>query len=151
MNIKFLPHDAGNGAAAVIYVLAKKDSKGHVRAHVQVLRGNPEMVGKLIDSLDFVNRYSSCVIAYHPDDAPTDAEIQATLDDFERVAFAGLSPNQYTYAAVLHQEVDGSRHIHIIIPRVELTSGRSFNAAPPGWEKRFGLMRDAINLEKGWA
>lgn len=151
MNIKFLPHDAGNGAAAVIYVLAEKDSKGDVRAHVQVLRGNPKMVGQLIDSLDFVNRYSSCVVAYHVDDAPTDAEIEATLDDFERIAFAGLSPNQYTYAAVLHQEADGSKHIHIIIPRVELISGRSFNCAPPGWEKRFGLMRDAINLEKGWA
>ena len=151
MHIKFLPHDAGNGAAAVAYLLAEKDSNHNFRAAVLILRGNPEQIGQLIDSLDFVNRYSSCVIAYHADDAPTQLEIQATLVEFEQVAFAGLSPNQYTYAAVAHQESDGSWHIHIIIPRVELTTGRSFNCAPPGWETKFGLMRDAINLEKGWA
>lgn len=151
MHVKFLSHDKGSGRAAIGYLMGTCDSHGELRADVQVLRGNPEQVGQLIDSLKFVNRYSSAVVAFHVDDAPTDAEIQTVLDDFERVAFAGLEKNQYTWAAVLHQESDGSRHIHIIAPRVELTTGHSMNIAPPGWQKRYDPLRDALNYEHGWA
>jgi hypothetical protein len=151
MHVKFLSHDKGSGRAAVAYLLGEKDSQGRVRADVQVLRGNPEQLGQLIDSLKFVNRYSSAVIAFHKDDEPTDAEIQNVLDDFERVAFAGLKPNQYAWSAVLHEESDGSKHIHIIAPRVELTTGKSMNIAPPGWQRRYDPMRDALNYEHGWA
>lgn len=151
MHVKFLSHDKGSGRAAVAYLMGEKDSQGQVRADVQVLRGNPEQVGQLIDSLKFVNRYSSAVVAFHKDDEPTDLEIQKVLDDFERVAFAGLKPNQYAWSAVLHEEADGSKHIHIIVPRVELTTGKSMNVAPPGWQKRYDPMRDALNYEHGWA
>ena len=151
MHIKFLPHDKGSGRDAVVYLLGEKDSKGEIRADVQVLRGNPEQLGQLIDSLKFVNRYTSAVIAFHKDDEPTDAEIQKVLDDFECVAFAGLKPNQYAWSAVLHEESDGSKHIHIITPRVELTTGRSMNIAPPGWQTRYDPIRDALNYENGWA
>ena len=85
MHVKFLSHDKGSGRAAVAYLMGEKDSQGQVRADVQVLRGNPEQVGQLIDSLKFVNRYSSAVVAFHKDDEPTDLEIQKVLDDFERV------------------------------------------------------------------
>jgi hypothetical protein len=151
MLIKFFDHDTGSGRAAVVYLQAEKDSKGEVRADVQVLRGNPEQIAALIDSLSFVNRYRSGVIAFHVDDDPSDEEIHAALDDFERVAFAGLEPNQYTWCAVLHEESDGSKHVHIVIPRVELTTGKSLNIAPPGWEKTFYSWRNALNYEHGWA
>ena len=151
MLIRFLDHDTGSGRAAVAYLKAEKDSQGRVRADVQVLRGNPEQIAALIDSLSFVNRYRSGVIAFHADDDPSDEEIQAALDDFERVAFAGLEPNQYTWCAVLHEESDGSKHLHIVIPRVELTTGKSLNIAPPGWEKTFYPWRNALNYEHGWA
>lgn len=151
MHIKFLAHSKGSGRAAVKYLLGEKDHKGEVREDVKVLRGNPEQVGQLIDSLDFVNRYSSAVVAFHADDKPTDDEIEAVLNDFERVAFAGLDGNQYTWSAVLHQEKDGSKHVHIIAPRVELTSGRSMNIAPPGWQKSYDPVRDYHNALNGWA
>lgn len=150
MHIKFLPHSKGSGRAAAAYLLGDLDHQGRERADVQVLRGNPEMLGELIDSLDSVHRYTSGVIAFHRDDDPTDTEIQQVLTEFERVAFAGLDPNQYTYCAVLHQEDDGSKHVHFVSPRVELTTGKSMNIAPPGWQKTFDPLRDALNFEHGW-
>ncbi len=151
MHIKFLNHSKGSGRDAVRYLLGERDSKGEARADVQVLRGNPEQVGQLIDSLNFVSRYTSGVIAFHHDDDPTDAEIDRVLRDFEAVAFAGLQPNQYTWSAVLHQESDGSKHVHVIVPRVDLVSGKSMNIAPPGWQRTFDPLRDALNYEHGWA
>jgi len=124
---------------------------GVKRAKVQVLRGNPAMCGQLIDSLRFVQRYSSCVINWAPEDRPTEDEINAVLDDFQRVAFAGLRPDQYTYAAVLHEEASGGVHIHVITPRVELTTGMSLNIAPPNWKYIFDPMRDFWNRSLGWA
>lgn len=151
MHIKFLSHDRGSGRAAIAYLMGEKDSQGKVRAGVQVLRGNPEQIGHLIDSLKFVSRYSSVVIAFHKNDDPSDSEIDEVLNEFERVAFPGLLANQYAWSAVLHIESDGSKHIHGIAPRVELTTGKSMNIAPPGWQKRYDPLRDAFNYEKGWA
>ena len=151
MHIKFLPHGTGSGKDAADYLTGAKDHKGELRADVQVLRGNPEQVGQLIDSLETVQRYSSGVIAFHVDDDPTSAEVDKVLNDFEALAFAGLEPDQYTWSAVLHQEKDGSKHIHAIVPRVELTTGLSMNVAPPNWESRFYPLRDALNYEHGWA
>lgn len=144
-------HDRGSGAGAIKYLIGLKDSKGRLRAGVEVLRGNPEQTAQLIDSLKTRNRYTSSVIAFHKDDAPTDAEIQAVVDDYERVTFAGLRKSQYTFCAVLHKEDDGCKHIHFIIPRVELESGRSLNVAPPGHEYYFAKWRNVWNHEKGWA
>lgn len=151
MHIKFLPHSKGSGRAAAAYLLGEKDHQGNARADVQVLRGNPQMLGELIDSLESVHRYTSGVMAFHADDDPTEEEIQHALDEFERVAFAGLEKNQFTWCAVLHEEEDGSKHVHFVVPRVELTSGNALNIAPPGWQKTFDPLRDALNFEHGWA
>lgn len=151
MHIKFLPHSRGSGRAAAAYLLGDLDHQGNARADVQVLRGNPQMLGELIDSLESVHRYTSGVMAFHVDDEPTDSEIQHALDEFERVAFAGLEKNQFTWCAVLHVEADGSKHVHFVVPRVELTSGNALNIAPPGWKKTFDPLRDALNFEHGWA
>ena len=42
------------------------------------------------DSLDFEQKYTSVVIAWAPDDRPTDAQIGAVLDEFAKTAWAGL-------------------------------------------------------------
>ena len=42
------------------------------------------------DSLDFEQKYPSVVIAWAPDDRPTDAQIGAVLDEFAKTAWAGL-------------------------------------------------------------
>lgn len=151
MLIKFLSHGRGSGRKAAQYLLGEYDHTGEKRGEVRVLRGNPLLVGQVCDTLHFIERYRSGVIAWHLEDDPTDLEIETTLQAFERVAFAGLDPSQYLYAAVLHVGKDGSKHIHVLIPRIELVSRKSFNPSPPGWAKYYGPLQAHLNHLHGWA
>ena len=90
MHIKFLAHGRGSGQRAKTYVLADKDHKGEVRAHVEVLRGDPDQFAAVADSLTFAQRYTSGVIAWSAEDQPTRAQMDAVLDDYERLALSGL-------------------------------------------------------------
>ncbi|MDE2737901.1 MAG: hypothetical protein OXH47_00070 [Paracoccaceae bacterium] len=130
MLIRFLPHGRGSGQKAANYLLGKRDHRGTSREEIRILVGNPEADARLIDNLTFRNRYSSGVIAWAPEDRPTDEQVMAVLDDFEKVAFAGLQDNQCTWSAVLHRERGGGVHVHVVVPMVELRSGKSFNVAP---------------------
>ena len=69
---------------------------------------------------------------------------------FERLAFAGLDPEQYEVLWVRHTHEDRVE-LHFCTPRLELTSGRSLNIAPPGYEKAFDSLRDVMNQRHGWA
>jgi hypothetical protein len=41
--------------------------------------------------------------------------------------------------------------LHFVVPRLELASGKAFNAFPPGREKAFGVFRNLHNHREGWA
>ena len=94
MHLKFLHHGTGDPRKAVSYLLSDKDYNGVVRPEVRVLRGNPFQLESLVASLRTVHRYTSAVIAWAPGDQPTTSEVNEVLDDFERLAFAGLEPDQ---------------------------------------------------------
>ena len=151
MHIKFLARGTGSARAAADYLLGARDATGRLREGVEVLRGNPDMVAAAADSLEFEHKYTSGVIAWAPDDTPTDAQIGAVLDAFERTAWAGLEPDRYAWAAVVHRERDGDAHVHVLAARCDLETGRSLNIAPPGWQKTFDPLRDAFNAEQGWS
>jgi len=151
MHIKFINTGKGSALSAKEYLFREYDSKGEIRESIQILRGNPNQVTAVAESLDFKHTYRSAVIAWHKDDQPTHKQVQEVLDEFERVAFAGLEPNQYTYYAVWHGESNGSGHIHIITPRVELQTGKSMNIAPPGWQSTYDLIVDKYNTKYEWA
>ena len=150
MHLKFLPHGKGSARAAVEYLVGERDAAGHEREGVEVLRGNPDMVAAVADSLDFERKYRSAVIAWAPDDRPTDEQIETVLDEFEKTAWAGLDPDRYAWTAVLHRERGGGVHAHILAAQCDLQTGRSLNIAPPGWQKTFDPLRDAFNHEHGW-
>ena len=151
MHIKFLPHGKGLATAAVDYLVGERDAEGQRRDGVEVLRGNPDMVAAVADSLDFERKYTSVVIAWAPDDRPTDEQIEAVLDEFEKTAWAGLEPDRYAWTAVLHREGGGGVHAHILAAQCDLETGRSLNIAPPGWQRTFDPLRDAFNHEHGWS
>ncbi|MCU4473428.1 MobA family protein [Acinetobacter pittii] len=152
MLIKMLRHGTGSAARAASYVLDEKDHMNIVRPHVEVLCGDPHLFAKIADSSPFKHKYTSAVIAFAEEDQPTNVEIKDVLKQFEVLAFSGLEPDQYHMTAVLHQEPNGSKHIHILVPRLELRSGRSMNIAPPGnFQKHFHMLQDKLNFEYGWA
>jgi len=141
----------GDPGKAASYVLGEKDHQGNMRAGVQILRGDAVSFTALARSVPFQYCYTSAVIAWSPEDRVTDEQLHEVLDVFEEHAFAGLSSEQYHMTAVMHLEDDGSRHLHILVPRVELTSGKSLNIAPPGHHHYFDPLRDFFNYKYEWA
>ena len=89
MHLKFLPHGKGSARAAIDYLVGERDAEGQEREGVEVLRGNPDMVAAVADSLDFERKYRSAVIAWAPDDRPTEEQIEAVLDEFEKNGLGG--------------------------------------------------------------
>ena len=152
MHIKCLRHGTGSARAAVDYLVGEHAAAGRQRAGVEVLRGNPDDVAAVADPLEFGRRYTSVVIAWAPDDQPTDAQIRAVLDEFEKTAWAGLEPDRYAWTVVLHREPGGAGSTCTSSPHgATWKTGRSLNIAPPGWQKTFDPLRDAFNHEHGWS
>ena len=50
-----------------------------------------------------------------------------------------------SWMAVLHRERGGGVHVHVLAARCDLETGRSLNIAPPGWQKTFDPLRDALS------
>lgn len=154
MHIKFLPHGTNKGGScgkAMDYLLGAKDHKGEIRPDVQALKGDPYAVAAVADALEFSRCYTSGLITWAAEDAPTDEHIESVLSDWERLSFAGLEPDRYAFAAVLHREADGGVHVHTITARVDLETGKALNIAPPGHEQHFDTLRDKWNFKEGWA
>ncbi len=151
MYFKFLQHGKGDPAKAAAYVVDKVDHLNRPRAGVSVLRGDPQTFATIAGSIQNEWLYTSGVIAWSKTDDPSDEEISAVLDEFEKHAFAGLQPDQYHFTAVLHQEDDGSKHVHFLVPRIELDTGKALNIAPPGHEYYFDPLRDYFNYKHGWS
>lgn len=151
MIIKFLPHGKGDPFRAAAYVLDDKDHLNLPRSGVAVLRGDPMTFASIAQSSPHKHRYTSVVIAWAAEDKVGIDEINEVLDAFEQHAFAGLKPHQYHMTAVMHEEEDQSRHVHILIPRIELTTDKSLNIAPPMHRYYFDPLRDYFNYKYDWA
>ena len=151
MHVKFIARGTGSARAAAKYLLGERDAAGNVRDGIEVRRGDPDRVAAVADALAFEHKYTSGVIAWAPEDRPTDAQIEAVLDRFEKTAWAGLEPDRYAWTAVEHREHGGGVHVHVLAARCDLVTGKSLNIAPPGWQKTFGPLRDAFNHEHSWS
>ena len=76
MLVRFLAHGTGSARGAANYLLGERDSAGKPREGVEVLRGDPNEVAALADTLEFEHRYTSGLIAWAPEDQPTDEQIE---------------------------------------------------------------------------
>ena len=167
MLIKFFRNGKGAGSGPVGYLVADKvlaydDNRDLIRDAdgqpmtvtreplPEVLRGNPDRTEALIDASRHQWTYRAGVISFAAKDAPTEEQQAEVMDQFERLAFAGLDPTQYDVLWVRHTHEDRVE-LHFCTPRLELTSGRSLNIAPPGYEKAFDSLRDVMNQRHGWA
>ena len=155
MLIKFFNRGTGSGKGAVNYLTRESDpiTKKLREPAPEVLRfGNPSLTADIIDSLKFQHKYRSGVLSFAPFDAPSEKEQQKLIDDFEAIAFPGIEDNNRNILWVRHQHTDSNRiELHFLTPRVELSTGKSLNIAPPGWRSYFQPWQDKWNLESGWA
>lgn len=167
MLIKFFPNGKGGGAGPVEYltartVLAYDDNRDLIRDASgqpmtvtrdplpEVVSGDPQGMIDLIDACPHKWTYRAGVVSFAREDAPTEAQQQEMIDRFEEIAFAGLDADRYACLWVRHTHEDRVE-LHFCTPRMELHSGRSFNIAPPGYERAFDSLRDLMNKTHGWA
>lgn len=151
MMIKFLQHGKGNPRLAAAYVIDEVDHLNLPRTGVDVLSGDPYTFAALCESSPHKWKYTSGVIAWSAEDSVSDEDVKKVVQEFEEYAFAGLEPHRYHLLAVMHKEQDGGKHVHILVPRIDLETGKSLNIAPPGHHKYFDCFRDYQNYTHGWA
>lgn len=167
MLIKFFSNGVGGGAAPVGYLVARevlahdsnrdliRDEHGQPQTIArdplpEVLRGDPSRTEALIDASRNKWTYRAGVVSFAPGDAPTEAQQFEVMDAFERLAFAGLEAEHYDMLWVRHTHEDRVE-LHFCTPRLELTTGRSLNIAPPGYQTAFDSLRDLMNKTHHWA
>lgn len=151
MLIKFTGGGRGGGAVIAAYLTAP-DREGRDHAPPEVLRGDIERTRDLIDSISREWSYTHGVVSFALEDAPTEDQQRQVMDRFEALAFGGLDPEQYDITWVRHHHTSGGRvELHFVTPRMELTTGRALNIAPPGWEGTYRPLRDFLNHSHGWA
>jgi len=153
MIVGFSRHGTGKGSGAVDYITSDKDKDGVSRKVLPgVIRGDAERTRKQIDSLDFKYKYTSGVLSFAPGEIITPEMEEKIINEFETAAFAGLEEDQYNSLWVRHSHAD-HHELHFVVPRVELSTGKSLNIAPPGKVSRelFDTFRSKINAEYGLA
>ena len=149
MLMKVFPHGTGEGNKPTRY-LVHLESPGRQESPPEVLRGDVAMTCALIDSIERRWKFTSGALSWHPDDKVSPEKEEEVMDAFEQVAFAGLAPDQRNILWVRHVHA-GHHELHFVIPRLELSSGKDFNACPPGWQKDFDVLRDLFNHREQWA
>ena len=152
MIIKLFRRGTGRGSGPVDYLLSDKDSEGNPRPHAsEILYGDSERIRRVIDSLDYRHKYTSGVLSFATEDRPTLTQQEQVIREFEDLAFAGLSRDRVLSFWVRHTNTDGRVELHFVIPKVDLATGKQFNAFPPGWKKDFRDWKNLTNLKNGWA
>jgi len=149
MLIKTNRYGKGPASEAIGYATRQGKHKPHDGETVEHIRGNTAMFVKVADDLDFVHKYTSAAIAFHPDDMPTPAELQAVMDDYEKACFGDADPARFAQTFIAHKKESGI-HIHVFTARVDMQTGLSFNPCPPGWQKTFDPMVEKHNYKAGW-
>ncbi|WP_282091228.1 relaxase/mobilization nuclease domain-containing protein [Epibacterium ulvae] len=167
MIISFFSTGTGGGAAPVDYLTARevlaydenrnliRDDNGQPQTKIrdplpEVLHGNPDQTRDLIDASPNKWSYTAGVISFADSDDPSPAAQQEAIELFEALAFAGLDRDQYDCLWVRHSH-EGNVELHFCTPRLELSTSKALNIAPPGHESAFSSLRDLMNKTHGWA
>lgn len=167
MIISFFSTGTGGGAAPVDYLTARevlaydknrnliRDDTGLPQTKIrdplpEVLHGNPDQTRDLIDASANKWSYTAGVISFAEGDDPSPDAQQEAIELFEALAFAGLDRDQYDCLWVRHTH-EGNVELHFCAPRLELSTGKALNIAPPGHESAFSSLRDLMNKTHGWA
>lgn len=143
MIVKFFSRGSGGGDGPTDYLLGKEGAgekainevinKGvgeeatneRYRKGATVLRGNPEITKELINSTDYARRYTSGCLSFEESYQDITDDVKSKImDNFEKVLFAGLFPDNYNILWVQHTDKNERLELNFLIPNQELRSGK---------------------------
>ena len=153
MIVGFSKHCKGGGNGPVNYLTQDMNPDGSARTPLpQVVRGDAELVRRLIDAVPFERTYTSGVLSFAPGEIITPAMEQAIMDGFERVAFAGIGagPLQHPVGAA---PTRGTSRIAFRDAAHGIGVRKSLNIHPPGRvsQRLYDTFRSMVNAEYGLA
>ena len=148
MMVRFFSHSTGSGNSAGEYLTQEYKREN---SPPEVVSGDIDRTVDLINSIDRKHTHTSGVISFAKEDAPTRDQLLEVMKDFESHFFAGLDKDQYDITWVRHSHL-GREELHFLTPRMELTTGKALNIAPPTESNKYKeSFVKAWNYENGWA
>jgi len=158
MIVKFSNHGKGKASGVLNYLLKEKGSDGTLvpRKHAKVLYGDPVLTEHLIDTTVHKSKYKSGYLSFSERaDEISEDDKKRIMEEFEKVIFCGLEPDQYDILWVEHADKDindahpvGRLELNFVIPCQELRSGKSFQPYyEPADQKRVNAWKNIINSE----
>ena len=118
MIVKFARRGKGGGSGPVDYLLGKDRERDGSR----VLRGDPEAVREIIDSVQFKQRYKSGFLSFEEENI-TESDKQKIMDSFQEALLPGLDPSQFAILWVEHLD-KGRLELNFVIPTIELQTAK---------------------------
>lgn len=129
----------GGGAGPMDYLLGKDRQ----REGAQLLRGDPEQLIELVDSLKFSRKYTSGVLSFAEKDIP-EADKQKIMDGLEECLLPGLDADQYSVVWVEHRD-KGRLELNYVFANVELQSGKRLQPYyDPADRKRVNAWQETV-------
>lgn len=108
----------GGGAGPIDYLLGKD----RAREGATLLRGDPEQIIELIDSLKFAQKYTSGVISFAEKNIPEQHKTEI-MDALEKTLLPGLDSDRYSVVWIEHMD-KGRLELNYVFANVELESGK---------------------------
>ena len=158
MIVKFSKHGKGKASGVLNYLLKEKGSDGTLvpRNHAKVLYGDPVLTEHLIDTTVHKSKYKSGYLSFSERaDEISEDDKKRIMQEFEKVIFCGLEPDQYDILWVEHADKDiddnnpvGRLELNFVIPCQELRTGKSFQPYyEPADQRRVNAWKNIINAE----
>jgi len=114
----------GTLKGAFRYLFQEKDNKGVVRPVVQLLSGSPDLLLEIEKNMTVQHTYYHSILAFTAEDmvSATPAQRADILENYVNFLAAGLpSSDRLPFMAVDHGD-----HIHVIVLRCDLESGKTY-------------------------
>jgi len=118
MITKFFTKSGVGGSGGVLDYMLGKDRD---RERAKVIRGDEEITGALIDSINYARNYTSGCLSFSESDI-SESQKEEIMQSFENTLLAGLDEDQRNFLWIEHKD-KGRLELNFVIPNVELKTG----------------------------
>ncbi len=110
MIVKFFRSGISKGESPINYLIGSDRDRPGAR----VMMGDPDLIIRIINSTKFTKKYTSGVLSFSESDI-SDELLMIVMLDFEKTILPGISPSEYSFLWVKHED-KGRVELHFVIP-----------------------------------